>query len=135
VFALPLPANKYTLKLTTVILFASLMLCQSLNRVWLVVSYQMNQRYIAEYLCVNKARPEIKCNGLCHLKAQLAQESPQDQLPGPLKDHFEVPLFLSVPDLSIIRVCADYQVLTLIFYPPSVGDPRSFAAAIFHPPC
>ena len=33
--------------------------------------YQLNIDYIIETYCVNKDKPELKCNGKCHLAKQL----------------------------------------------------------------
>jgi len=33
--------------------------------------YVFNYTYIAEVLCINKAKPEMHCNGQCHLSDQL----------------------------------------------------------------
>ena len=40
-----------------------------------VLEYAVNYDYIVENLCVNKAKPEMKCNGKCHLMKQLAKDS------------------------------------------------------------
>ncbi len=37
--------------------------------IWL--DYLINNEYIKEVLCINKAEPELKCNGKCHLAKQL----------------------------------------------------------------
>lgn len=48
-----------------------------------VLEYVVNYEYIANELCVNKDKPELKCNGKCHLKKELAkvseEEKPQSQ--------------------------------------------------------
>lgn len=40
-----------------------------------VVEYAVNYDYIANVLCINKAKPELKCNGKCHLMQELAKAS------------------------------------------------------------
>ncbi|GAB3312111.1 hypothetical protein ACFQT0_12330 [Hymenobacter humi] len=47
------------------------MLLQTLGREVLVLDYQLNKARITELYCVNKARPQLKCNGKCHLAKQL----------------------------------------------------------------
>lgn len=37
-----------------------------------VLYYQLNIDYIIENYCVNKEKPELQCNGKCHLAKQLA---------------------------------------------------------------
>lgn len=40
-------------------------------KVGVIVSWKFNQTYIAENLCINKNKPEMKCDGKCHLQKQL----------------------------------------------------------------
>lgn len=37
------------------------------------IDFYVNQDYIAAELCENKAKPEMKCNGQCHLMKQLQE--------------------------------------------------------------
>ena len=48
-----------------------LVLLQTLGREVLVMNYQLNKARITELYCVNKARPQLHCNGKCHLAKQL----------------------------------------------------------------
>lgn len=41
---------------------------------WPVVEYVVNYDYIANVLCENKGKPEMQCNGKCHLSKELAKE-------------------------------------------------------------
>jgi hypothetical protein len=46
------------------------------------LSYQINYNYIANVLCENKAKPEMHCQGKCHLNKELkktAQEESQQK--------------------------------------------------------
>ena len=40
-----------------------------------VLDYVINYEYISKELCVNKAKPKMKCNGKCHLMKELAKAS------------------------------------------------------------
>ncbi|MBJ6110906.1 hypothetical protein JAO73_17930 [Hymenobacter sp. BT523] len=51
--------------------FAALMLLQTLGPEAVVLSYQLNKARITALYCVNKARPQLRCNGKCHLAQQL----------------------------------------------------------------
>lgn len=44
-----------------------------------VIDYAINYRYIATVLCENKAKPELKCNGKCHLMKELAKQSENEK--------------------------------------------------------
>lgn len=37
----------------------------------LFVNYEMNKQEITELFCINKDKPELNCNGSCHLMQQL----------------------------------------------------------------
>ena len=39
--------------------------------------YLVNQDYIAEFLCINKEKTEMQCNGKCYLMQQLAKQNEQ----------------------------------------------------------
>ena len=43
-----------------------------------VLEYFVNYDYIVNELCVNKAKPELHCNGKCHLAKELAKASATD---------------------------------------------------------
>ena len=40
-----------------------------------VLEYVVNYHYIVNELCENKLKPELKCNGKCHLTKELAKAS------------------------------------------------------------
>lgn len=43
-----------------------------------VIEYAIDYDYIATVLCINKDKPELKCNGKCHLMKELAKSSQED---------------------------------------------------------
>jgi hypothetical protein len=51
------------------------------------VEYLVNQDYIAEFLCINKEKPELQCNGKCHLVKEL--EKQQENNPESLRISLE----------------------------------------------
>lgn len=42
------------------------------------LEYIINQDYIAEFLCINKDKPELQCNGKCHLVKQIEKQQQQE---------------------------------------------------------
>jgi len=61
-------------------------LLQSFGQMIILINFKINQEYIARVLCENKDKPEMKCNGKCHLNKQLkADEQKQTQLPPQVK--------------------------------------------------
>lgn len=49
----------------------ALLLLQTLGQEVLIVDYQLNKARITALYCVNKARPQLHCDGKCHLAQQL----------------------------------------------------------------
>ena len=50
-----------------------------LKPVFPVLEYIVNYDYISKVLCENKAKPELKCNGKCHLMKELAKASENEK--------------------------------------------------------
>ena len=50
-----------------------------LKPIFPVIDYAVNYDYITEVLCINKAKPEMHCNGKCHLMKELAKASDDDK--------------------------------------------------------
>ncbi len=42
------------------------------------VEYILNQDYIAEFLCINKDKPKLQCNGKCHLVKEIERQQEQE---------------------------------------------------------
>lgn len=42
------------------------------------LEYYVNYEYIAEVLCINQDKPELECNGKCHLKETIREEADED---------------------------------------------------------
>lgn len=57
----------------------ALLLLQTLGPEVLVLNYQLNKAEIAARYCVNKARPQLRCNGKCHLAQQLRKAEGGDK--------------------------------------------------------
>lgn len=102
-----------------------------------VAEYVFNYDYIAKELCENKAKPEMKCNGKCHLMKELAKasdnENPMSSDKKVSQQEFEV-LFL--PTITSFEICTflepismenhtiyhnlySYDILSSVFHPPS----------------
>ena len=61
----------------TYILFFAFALRPAYN-IGYVAYFQLNLDYIIETYCVNKEKPELQCDGKCHLANQLAVKSIDD---------------------------------------------------------
>lgn len=67
------------MKQTLAYLLCALLLFQSFGRELLVVSYELNKADITARYCVNKARPQLHCDGKCHLARQLRKTDGADR--------------------------------------------------------
>lgn len=102
------------------------------------VWYIANKEYVAKELCVNKAKPKLKCNGKCHLAKQLQKlEEPQPKkTPSAPKQVKLKELEWVVASVEILPVTKN-PVITenyLIYWNELKKAPRSFSNTIFHPP-
>jgi len=70
------------------ILLALCILLQSFSKVWIILSFKINQDYIAKTLCINRGKPEVNCCGKCVLVKNLkAEEAPEGkQVPQKSKE-------------------------------------------------
>jgi hypothetical protein len=50
---------------------------QSYSRTWIVLDYWLNTGYYAAH-CVNKSRPELRCNGKCIMMKKILAEEQKD---------------------------------------------------------
>ncbi|MBY0487123.1 MAG: hypothetical protein K2P85_08080 [Flavobacteriaceae bacterium] len=81
-----------------------------LKPVFPVVEYIVNYEYISKVLCVNKEKPQMKCNGKCHLMKELAKASESEK---PIssdkkensKHEVEILFFHDIKQLEISPIC------------------------------
>lgn len=126
------------MKQVTTIILALLIFLQPFSKIWIVVSFKINQAQIAKTLCVKKEVKNNSCQGKCHLKKQLdkADEEEQKQAPTAQKEKIEVLYchtnkpydFLKFADDYLSKLNASYQNdfynsshITDIFRPPKLN--------------
>lgn len=63
--------------------FALLYILAMFRPVQPVLNYYLNQDYIAKFLCINKDKPALHCNGKCYLMKQLEKQSKEKNAPAP----------------------------------------------------
>ena len=72
-------------------LLISLVLLQTFSREVLVVDFTLHRAVITARFCVNKARPQLRCDGKCYFAKQLKkQEQRESKAPNPLKEKLEM---------------------------------------------
>lgn len=100
------------------------------------LDFELRKDYIARYLCENRNRPDLHCNGHCYLakRLQAAQEQEQSQKGQELMRFlFELP-FVGQPSPSLPN--RQLPALARWGFPP-VSAPLSAGCLTlpFHPPC
>lgn len=108
------------------------LLLQTFGKGLILAEYMLNQEYIARVLCVNKAKPEMGCNGQCHLMKQMEKETKKEQNGSAVKDKYEVVIAVIhlqsalQPYLTSVKISTAYRSgfpidpLTAVFHPPQV---------------
>lgn len=100
--------------------------------------YVANKEYVAKELCVNKAKPQLKCNGKCHLAKQLKKlEEPQPKKTPATPKELKLKEMTWVITSVEILATTETPILsesTLTHWNDLKKAPRSFSNAIFHPP-
>lgn len=117
---------------TVPVFFTFLYVLAMLKPVMPVFEYVINQDYIAEYLCINKDKPEMDCNGKCYLmqKIQKENEEKKQNLPAiNLKDypigfvniiscHFKSPEITKIETFDYLNLY-NKSFFTPVFHPPN----------------
>ncbi|QLE01440.1 hypothetical protein HX109_07630 [Galbibacter sp. BG1] len=114
------------------IAFTLLYLLAMLKPVLPVFDYVVNHDYIAEYLCINKDRPEMHCDGKCYLMQMLEEENQQKKQNLPAIDLREYPIgFVSFLSLENTGYSIIPEKKTTLYF-----NKYSFLASYkyFHPP-
>ena len=117
------------------ILLALLIFLQPFSKVWIHISFKINQDKIAKTLCVKKEIENNTCQGKCHLKKQLekADEEEQKQAPTNTKEKVEVVYCQNQTPFDFLKVTVFYENQTLNNYDFDFYS-TSFITDIFRPP-
>lgn len=65
-------------RITVIILLFSL-ISSNFSRFFVYAGFEVNSKYIAEQLCVNKDKPAMHCNGHCYLMNKLKQADEKEK--------------------------------------------------------
>lgn len=115
-------------------LLISLVLLQTFSREMLVVDFTLNRATITARFCVNKARPQLHCDGKCYFAKQLKQqEERENKATSPLKGQLEM---LPVAFQSLVPPAPPRWASLRGGYGSyrSAWVPASTAQGVFHPP-
>jgi hypothetical protein len=111
------------------------MLLQPVSKLWIVVSFKINQAEIAQTLCENRAKPQLSCNGKCVLVKELkkTEQNQAKDLPPTLKEKSEILYCQAILPTAIQQ--ALYKLKPSILNGFYLGRPTDrIITDIFHPP-
>lgn len=104
-----------------------------------VIEYGINYDYISQVLCENKAKPEMHCNGKCHLMKELAKEAESEKPISSDKKHMvseneilfcqEVQSFKPIRSYNLIIPLLNCRYSDLYQY---LNTPNVFRPPIFY---
>jgi len=127
---LPLQKPIKILKKLYTILLIFLIGFQSFSKVWIVASYQLNKDFIANFLCENKAKPQLQCQGKCQLKKDLDKDAKKQK--SSANTDFQFQLFCSQLPSFVFFAVKIVEKPKKFYY---LSKKYSFSAKdFFHPP-
>jgi hypothetical protein len=109
------------------------LLMQVFSTSLILLNYRVNTSYIIENFCENTDRPEMHCEGKCHLNKQIKTDSEQRS---------ETPSSVS-EILTIVLACQELSAIEFNFQSGTAVPPQSpytsghysnHLQSVFHPP-
>ncbi len=98
-----------------------------------VVDYVVNYEYIAHELCENKDKPELKCNGKCHVAKKISESTNSDNS-NKSKSFSEIEiLFFQEENFNFKKFIFHTKSITIFHYENLYFHMSS--SDYFHPPC
>ena len=101
-----------------------------------VFQYVINYEYISEVLCINKEKPEMHCNGKCHLMQEMAKasetEKPLSSDKKTSHSEIEVLFIEEITDFNFFQKKEIFSSIPNSFY-CNLYTPIN-CDSVFHPP-
>lgn len=119
-----------------VILFGFFVVIMNMQNGLHLVIYEVAKPIIIKNYCENVDQPEMKCNGKCHMKKVLTEEtsntsnSPANIPPPQIK--FKILTYFISDITSIDLSLSDYQLID--YRDAFVYHPTGYSTGIFRPP-
>lgn len=113
-------------------LFLGAFLLHSASRMIVYFNYWLNQEFIAENLCENRDKPQLECNGMCHLKEELSKDDERKQQDN--KQQVEVILFLCQQQPQEISKQIFFAEDQCHYAFVVQQKPKGYHSDLFHPP-
>jgi hypothetical protein len=102
----------------------------SVSKSLICFSYQLNKDFISTHLCENRNKPQMHCNGKCHIIKKLKEDSKQDNSPVNIKSNLEVQLYSEkMPGYNLAAFYSGQ-----FFFSHFAGSGLHLIFSVFHPP-
>jgi len=97
-----------------------------------LANYLINQDYIAEFLCINKDKPELECNGKCYLAKQLKEASAEKEKNLPAIAMEEYPI--GIMSITTFEISETTETTLQANFQYNNNYTFSYLNSVFHPP-
>jgi hypothetical protein len=103
------------------------------------LDFELRRDYIVKNLCVNKSRPELKCDGKCYLAKRIAAAQEKEERHAEQIFVFQLCETLAEPIKPLFPISSDLADASLdlesgaFCYASRLND-RLFVSGVFHPP-
>lgn len=103
------------------------------HKTLIIGSFYLRKAYIIEYLCENRQKPELHCDGKCYLKKQInASETAKNNIPSfPVLDENVTFYYELVDKFVFLTPIINHRSVFLRYQIPQTESPLS---DIFRPP-
>ena len=72
-----------------------------------LIEFAVNQEQIAQFLCTNRDRPDLRCNGKCYLMQMLQEQKDEKEESPIMMDLSEYPIgFVKIVEIALKTVSA-----------------------------
>ena len=122
------------MKAVSVVILSSIILLVSLQDIISYANFKINRSYIADTLCINKAKPASCCKGICFLNSSLEENhSDNSDTPNTQKEERSSIVYPIVKTSS--NLISKIAVRTQRNYAYCGLQDQLDGHRIFHPPC
>lgn len=98
-----------------------------------VLEYQLNKEFISKNLCINKAKPILKCKGKCQMMQKLAEEEQQQSSNNnTTKLKIQEPVFTDQINKPVVP--PPVTANTSYNQVRACTNTSTYAPSVFHPP-
>ena len=122
------------MRIAIALILAWLLSIQIAFQAGMVINYMINQEAITDLFCVNKDKPQLQCNGQCHLMKELKKaETPVD---NPSEDSKFASFKLSEFVVDQFPTIEFHTFTPILEHQSKLisSQPIQVSSGIFHPP-